>query len=198
MISASARLQIEQLSSGSELAKAKTVKLTGAAAAAATWSSEAVGVGRSTSFGGGPFQPWKHVGAVQCGTMIEGSLEVKLPTVSTHEKAKVGRVREEKRREGKGREEKRRDETRREEKVREEKESEDRRQKMQAREKVEKSRNTVFYLMICGSGGSKSRLAKAAGAEQSGQMRDEKQHAIVARSTFRSQNVQNTSAPKHF
>ena len=108
MISASARLQIEQLSSGSELAKAKTVKLTGAAAAAATWSSEAVGVGRSTSFGGGPFQPWKHVGAVQCGTMIEGSLEVKLPTVSTHEKAKVGRVREEKRREGKGREEKRR------------------------------------------------------------------------------------------
>ena len=119
MISASARLQIEQLSSGSELAKAKTVKLTGAAAAAATWSSEAVGVGRSTSFGGGPFQPWKHVGAVQCWTMIEGSLEVKLPTVSTHEKAKVGRVREEKRREGKGREEKRREEKRRDEKRRE-------------------------------------------------------------------------------
>lgn len=47
----SARLQIEQLSSGSELAKAKTVKLTGAAAAAATWSSEAVGVGRSTCSG---------------------------------------------------------------------------------------------------------------------------------------------------
>ena len=46
--------------------------------------------------------------------------------------------------------------------------------------------------MICGSGGSKSRLAKAAGAEPSGQMRDEKLHAVVARSTFRSQNVQNT------
>ena len=44
--------------------------------------------------------------------------------------------------------------------------------------------------MICGSGGSKSRLAKAAGAEPSGQMRDEKLHAVVARSTFRSQNVQ--------
>ena len=43
--------------------------------------------------------------------------------------------------------------------------------------------------MICGSGGSKSRLAKAAGAEPSGQMRDEKLHA-VARSTFPSQNVQ--------
>ena len=41
------------------------------------------------------------------------------------------------------------------------------------REKVGKSRNTVFP-MICGSGGSKSRLAKAAGAEPAGQMRDEK------------------------
>ena len=48
--------------------------------------------------------------------------------------------------------------------------------------------------MICGSGGSKSRLAKAAGAEPAGQMRDEKLHAVVARSTSRSQNVQNTSA----
>ena len=48
------------------------------------------------------------------------------------------------------------------------------------------------FPMICGSGGSKSRLAKAAGAEPSGQMRDEKLHAVVARSTCRSQNVQNT------
>ena len=46
--------------------------------------------------------------------------------------------------------------------------------------------------MICGSGGSKSRLAKAAGAEPAGQMRDEKLHAVVARSTLRSKNVQNT------
>ena len=52
--------------------------------------------------------------------------------------------------------------------------------------------------MICGSGGSKSRLAKAAGAEPAGQVRDEKLHAVVARSTFWSQNVQNTSAPDHF
>ena len=49
--------------------------------------------------------------------------------------------------------------------------------------------------MICGSGGLKSRLAKAAGAELAGQMmRDEKLHAVVARSTFPSQNVQNTPA----
>ena len=37
------------------------------------------------------------------------------------------------------------------------------------------------FPMICGSRGSKSRLAKAAGAEPSGQMRDEKLHAAVAR-----------------
>ena len=43
--------------------------------------------------------------------------------------------------------------------------------------------------MICGSGGSKSRLAKAAGAEPCGQMRDEKLHAVVVRSTFTSQSV---------
>ena len=54
------------------------------------------------------------------------------------------------------------------------------------------------FPMICGSGGSKSRLAKAAGAEPAGQMRDEKVHAVVARSTFPSQNVQNTSGPDHF
>ena len=46
--------------------------------------------------------------------------------------------------------------------------------------------------MICGSGGSKSRLAKAAGAEPSGQMRGKKLHAVVARSTFGSQNAQST------
>ena len=52
--------------------------------------------------------------------------------------------------------------------------------------------------MICGSGGSKIRLAKAAGVEPAGQTRDEKLHAVVARSTFPSQNVQNTSASDHF
>ena len=41
--------------------------------------------------------------------------------------------------------------------------------------------------MIYGPGGSKSRLAKAAGAEPCGQMRDEKLHAVVARSTCPSQ-----------
>ena len=52
--------------------------------------------------------------------------------------------------------------------------------------------------MIRGSGGSKSRLAKAAGAEPAGQMRDEKLHAVVALSAFPSQNVQNTPGADHF
>ena len=52
--------------------------------------------------------------------------------------------------------------------------------------------------MICGSGGLKSRLAKAAGAEPAGERRDEKLHAVVARSSFRSQNVQSTAASDHF
>ena len=52
--------------------------------------------------------------------------------------------------------------------------------------------------MVCGSGGSKSWLAKGAGAEPAGQMRDEKLHAFVARSTFPSQKAKNTSRSEHF
>ena len=52
--------------------------------------------------------------------------------------------------------------------------------------------------MIWGSGGSKSRLAKVAGAEPAGERRDEKLRAVVARSTFPSQNVQNTWCSEHF
>ena len=58
-----------------------------------------------------------------------------------------------------------------------------------------KSRKAAIHFvfpMIWGSGGSKSNLAKATGAEPAGQMRDEKLHAVVARSTFPSQNVQST------
>ena len=72
-----------------------------------------------------------------------------------------------------------------------------RRKKMHARKGRKVAKHCVFP-MIWGSGGSKSRLAKAAGAEPAGQMRDEKLHAVVARSTFRSQNVQNTPGADHF
>ena len=57
--------------------------------------------------------------------------------------------------------------------------------------------------MICVSAGSKSRLAEAAGAEVAAQSRlgssdVEKLHAAVARSTFVTQNVQNTPCLEHF
>jgi hypothetical protein len=58
--------------------------------------------------------------------IIEGSLEVKLPTTWADEKAEVGRVREEKKKEDQ-----------RCERVR--------RQNMQVHEKVAKLRNTVFF-----------------------------------------------------
>ena len=54
------------------------------------------------------------------------------------------------------------------------------------------------FPMICGSGQSKSRLAKAAGAEPACQMKGEKLHAVVARSIFGRQKVQNTSGSEHF
>ena len=96
-------------------------------------------------------------------------------------KAEMGRVRE-----------KRRVEERRSEKRKSQKKED-----ADARKGRKVAKQCVFPI-ICGSGGSKSRLAKAAGAEPSGQMRDEKLHAVVARSIFPSQNVQNTPAPDHF
>ena len=66
---------------------------------------------------------------------------------------------------------------------------------------VRKSRKVVKHCvlsMFCGSGGSKSRLAKAAGAEPCGQMRDGKLHAVVGRSKFPSQNVQSTPGSEDF
>ena len=51
------------------------------------------------------------------------------------------------------------------------------------------AKHVVFSLFCC-SGGSKRRLTKAAGAEPAGQMKDEKLHAVVARSTFGSEHVQ--------
>ena len=52
--------------------------------------------------------------------------------------------------------------------------------------------------MIRVSGQSKSRPVKAAGAEVVAQRRNQKLHAAVAKITFWSENVQNTSASEHF
>ena len=92
---------------------------------------------------------------------------------------------------GRGREKRRVEESRSEKRKSQKKEDADAR-------KGRKVAKHCVSPMICGSGGSKGRLAKAAGAEPSGQMRDEKLHAVVARSTFASQNVQNTPGSDHF
>ena len=89
----------------------------------------------------------------------------------------MGRVREEKRSEAKRREEKRKSQ---------------KKDDAGARKGRKVAKHSVFP-MFWGSGGLKSRLAKAADAEPSGQMRDQKLHTVVARSRFRSQNAQNTS-----
>ena len=144
--------------------------------------------------------------------IIEGSLEVKLRTIWTDEKQ--------------SREEAARRERLEERRVRRKKSQ--KKEDADARKGRKVAKHCVFP-MIWGSGGSKSRLAKAAGAEPAGQMRDEKLHAlwreahlevkmykahqvrttfgswdvekvhaVVARSTLRSQNVQNTPFSDHF
>ena len=82
---------------------------------------------------------------------------------------------------------------RREEKKREDQRRERaRRKKMQVCQKDRKVANRCGFPMICGSGGSKSRLAKAAGAEPPVQLKNSKLHAAVVRSTRPRQNVPNT------
>ena len=68
--------------------------------------------------------------------------------------------------------EKRRVEERRVEERRSEKRKSQKKEDAGARKGRKVAKHCVFP-MICGSGGSKSRLAKAAGAEPAGQMRDE-------------------------
>ena len=52
--------------------------------------------------------------------------------------------------------------------------------------------------MFCGSGGTKSRLATAAGVGPSWEMRNEKLRALVARNRFGSQNGKNIPLSDHF
>ena len=139
--------------------------------------------------------------------MIEGSLEVKLPTIWTDERQ--------------SREEAERRERLEERRVR--------RKKMQMREKVGKSRNTVFFQWFGAPEGRKVGSLKRRVRSQlarwemknctplwreahfqvkmckTPQLRNtfrscdvEKVHAVVARSTCRSQNVQNTPFSDHF
>ena len=89
---------------------------------------------------------------------------------------------------------------RREEKKKEDQKRESLRRKKEdpgARKGRKVAKHCVFP-MICGSGGSKVGSLKRRAAEPAGQMRDEHLHAVVARSTFLSQNVQNTPGSQQF
>ena len=115
--------------------------------------------------------PWCRVTAsvlkqTQLDRIIERSLEDKLPTIWTDETQRWEES------------EKRREEERRPTRRNFQKKGDP------GARKVRKVAKHYVFPMICGSGGSKSRLAKAAGAEPAGQMRDEKLHAVVARSTL--------------
>ena len=81
-------------------------------------------------------------------------------------------------------------ERRRAEERRSEKRKGEKKEDEGARKGKKVAKHCVFP-MLCGSGGSKSRLAKAAGAEPCGQMRDEKLHAIVG------QQISKSKCPKH-
>ena len=52
--------------------------------------------------------------------------------------------------------------------------------------------------MLHGSGGLKGRLAKAAGVEPSGGLRDRKLHAVVARSGFEVKKLKASHVRSHF
>ena len=111
---------------------------------------------------------------------VDGNLEVKLPTIWTDEKQRWEEL-----------------EKRREEKKEDQKEKVPKKEDPGARKDRKAATHCVFP-MICGSGGSKSRLAKAAGAEPCDEMRDEKLHAVVARGTCPSETAQNTACSDHF
>ena len=159
--------------------------------------------------------PASHVSHVQLTEgieFIEGSLEVKLPTIWTDEKQSRAEA------ERRGRLEERRSE-----------EKESGRKKMQMREKVGKSRNTVFFQWFEAPEGRKvgslkrrvrSQLARWDMKKCTPLWREahfqlkmdktleerttfgscdvEKVHAVVAQSTFGRQNVQNTPFSEHF
>ena len=87
---------------------------------------------------------------------------------------------------------------RRAEERRSEKRKSEKKEDADARKGRKVAKHCVFP-MICGSGGSKSRLAKAAGAEPSGQMRDKKLQAAAAQSTCASEKGKKTSSrSEHF
>ena len=90
---------------------------------------------------------------------------------------------------------------RREEKREDKRRERVRRKKMQVREKVAKSRFTVFFQWFVAPEGQKVGSLKRRVRSHLARWDMPKMHAVVARSTFhtfRSQNVQSTPGSKHF
>jgi hypothetical protein len=79
----------------------------------------------------------------------------------------------------------------------EESEEEQKKEDAGARKGRKVAKHCVFS-WFCGSGGLKNRVTKVAGTETYGKMKNEKLYAVVARSTFPSQNVQKTTCSDHF
>ena len=94
--------------------------------------------------------------------IIEGSLETKVPTVWKNEKHSQDEAEAGRNSDG----EKARRETIRD--------GESQKRKDAGARKGTKVQKSVFFPLFCGSGGSKRRLAKAAGAEPARQMKDER------------------------
>ena len=69
---------------------------------------------------------------------------------------------------------------------------------MQVREKVEKSRNTAFFQWFEAPEGRKVTVKNPRSQTTVGSWDVKKVHTVVARSTFPSQNVQNTPGSDHF
>ena len=103
--------------------------------------------------------------------LVEGSLEVKLPTIWTHEKQRWEES------------EKRREKKRRRKKIKKRKSP--KKEDPGARKGRKVAKHCVFSQWFVAP-------------EPAGQMRDEKLHAFVARSTFSSEKAKNTSRSEHF
>ena len=142
--------------------------------------------------------------------MFEGSLEVKLPTIVDNMDRRKSRGGKSQRREQQQKEDQRRERIRR--------------KKMQVREKIFKSQNTMFFQHFVAQEGRKVGslkrrvrshlarwemiIARHCGVKHISNMLGpfldfwswdvQKVHAFVARSTFPSQNVQSTPASEHF
>ena len=118
------------------------------------------------------------MGGVLPPVLIEGNLEVKLPTIWTNEKQSRAEA------ERRERSEERRSEKRKSQK----KEDAD------ARKGRKVAKHGVFPMFMASEGRKVGSLKQRVRS----QTRDEKLHAVVARSTFPSQNVQTTPCSDHF